>query len=176
MNYEPEASTVSDGKAAAPVLLSHQEKAAREEMMEQCRRLTNHIDRGLDLTGEIRLLIAQKLGEILLTFSRGTLDGFALCHYGAGSEAGTKLCYVKFAAARSGAGAAERFNRLLDALGAFAAARGIPLEAGINMAREDAFRRMIAHGYKPFSQGISMQRPHTPGYNRPDAFALDDWR
>jgi GNAT superfamily N-acetyltransferase len=176
MKYEPHPPSALDATAVEPVLLSQIAKPAREQTIQQCRRLTNRLDRGLDLTGEIRLLLAQKLGDVLVTFTRGTLDAFALCHHGPGSEAGTKLCYVKFAAARSGPGAAERFDRLLQALDAFALARGVPIEAGINMAREDAFRRMIAHGYKPFSQGISMQRPHTPGYNRPDAFALDDWR
>jgi GNAT superfamily N-acetyltransferase len=176
MKREPQPPSIADAKAAAPVLLSQQSKAAREQIIQQCRRLTNRLDRGLDLTGEIRLLLAQKLGDVPVTFTRGTLDAFALCHQGPGSEAGTKLCYVKFAAARSGPGAAERFDRLLQALDAFAIARGVPIEAGINMAREHAFRRMLTHGYKPVSQGISMQRPHTPGYNRPDTFVLDDWR
>jgi len=176
MKYEPQPHSIPDGEVAAPTLLSQQSRAAREKMIEQCRRLTNRLDTGLDLSEEIRSLLAQKIGDVVLTFTRGTLDAFALCHHGAGSEAGTKLCYVKFAAARSGAGAAQRFDRMLDALDAFALARGVPIEAGVNMAREDAFRRMIAHGYKPVSQGISMQRPHTPGYNRGDAYALDDWR
>jgi len=173
MKYEPQQ---PDGTAVAPVLLSQLAKLAREQAIDQCRRLTNRLDRGLDLTGEIRLLLAQKLGDVPLTFTRGTLDSFAVCHHGAGSEAGTKLCYVKFAAARSGPGAAERFDRMLDALDGFALARGVPIEAGINMAREDAFRRMLAHGYKPMTQGVAMQRPHLPGFNRPDAFVLDDWR
>jgi hypothetical protein len=176
MKREPQPLSIANAKAAAPVLLSQQPKAAREHAIDQCRRLTNRLDRGLDLTGEIRSLLAQKIGDVVLTFTRGTLDAFAICHHGAGSEAGTKLCYVKFAASRSGAGAAERFDRLLDAVDAFALSRGVPIEAGINMAREDAFRRMLAHGYKPVTQGVSMQRPHTPGYNRPDACVLDDWR
>ncbi len=176
MKYQPQPPSVLHGCAAPPVLLSQQPKAAREEIIQQCRRLTNRLDRGLDLTEEIRSLLAQKIGDVVLTFTRGTFDGFALCHHGAGSEAGTSLCYVKFAAARTRIGAAERFDRLLDVLDAFALARGVPIEAGVNMAREDAFRRMIAHGYKPITQGIAMQRPHSPGYNRGDAYVLDDWR
>jgi hypothetical protein len=78
--------------------------------------------------------------------------------------------------ARSGAGAGERFDRLLDACDAFAASRGASIEAGVNMAREDAWRRMRAHGYRVAMQGVAMQRPHVEGFNRPDAYVIDDWR
>ena len=49
-----------------------------------------------------------------------TLEGMAVCHRGAGSEAGGDRCYVKFAAVLPGDGAGERFERLLDACEAFA--------------------------------------------------------
>jgi len=61
-------------------------------------------------------------------------------------------------------------------IAAFAASRGVPVEAGVNMAREDAFGRMIARGFRVMMQGVSMQRPHLPGYNRADAYVLDDGR
>ena len=82
------------------------------------------------------------------------------------------MCYIKFGAARSG----EAFDRLLAACEAFAAARGIAIEAGVSLAREDAYRRMRAHGYLPLRQGVAMQRPHEVGFNRPDVYAIDDWR
>ncbi len=77
---------------------------------------------------------------------------FAVCLNGPGSEGGAKTCYVKFGAARGGADAGERFDRLLDACEAFATARGLEIEAGVNLCREDAFRRMRARGYR-----VSMQ-------------------
>jgi hypothetical protein len=83
---------------------------------------------------------------------------------------------VKFAAARSGAGAGERFDRLLEACDAFASTRGLTIEAGVNLAREDACRRMRARGYRTFGQGVAMQRPHADGFNRADAYVIDDWR
>ena len=86
------------------------------------------------------------------------------------------MCYIKFAAVRSGPGAGERFDRLLDACERFALSRGVLIEAGMNLAREDAYRRMRAHGYKAFAQGVSMQRPHAPGHNRGDVYLIDDWR
>jgi hypothetical protein len=34
-----------------------------------------------------------------------------------------------------------------------------------------------AHGgYRTVVQGVALQRPHMPGFNRSDAYAIDDWR
>lgn len=177
MTYSPQDQPARNGKTtAAPTLLSLMNKPAREEAIAGCLRVTGRLDTGLDLSDEIRALLSQKIGDVVLTSTRGVLDAFAVCHHGEGSEAGSKLCYVKFAAARPGNGAGERFERLLDAIDAFALARGVPIEAGINMAREDAARRMLAHGYRAAMQGVTMQRPHTAGYNRADAYVLDDLR
>ncbi len=162
--------------AKEPVLLSAMSRSAREEAIETCGRLTNKIDKGLDLTSEIRAVLAQRTGDIVVTYTRGALDAFAVCMNGPGSEAGEKVCYVKFAAARGGAGAGDRFSKLLDACDSFASARGTNLEAGVNLAREDAYRRMRAHGYRAAMQGVAMLRPNAEGFNRVDAYVIDDWR
>jgi hypothetical protein len=99
-----------------------------------------------------------------------------VCLNGAGSEGGEKTCFVKFGAARGAAGAGHRFDKLLDASDAFAASRGATIEAGVNLAREDAYRRMRAHGYRVTGHGVAMQRPHAAGFNRADAYVMDDWR
>jgi GNAT superfamily N-acetyltransferase len=151
-------------------------RSAREEAIAACRKLTNRIDKGLDLSDEIRSLLSQRIGEVILTYTRTTLDGFAIACHGAGSEGGTKSCYLKFAAARSGLGAGDRFDRLLNACDDFARSHGVSIEAGMNFAREDAYRRMRAHGYRATGQGVAMQRPNDSGFNRPDAYVIDDWR
>ena len=99
-------------------------------------------------------MLKRKVGEVVLTYTRNTLDGFAICLNGPGSEGGEKTCYIKFAAARGGVGAGERFDALLDACDGFAVARGASIEAGMNFAREDAYRRMRAHGFKAFAKGL----------------------
>ena len=166
-----------DAKGAEPPrLLSTLNKSRREPAIEACRKLTHKIDKGLDLTAEIRSALTQRTGDVVLTGARGVLDGFAVCMNGPGSEGGEKLCYIKFGAARSGAGAGQRFDRLLDACDAFASSRGTALEAGVNLAREDAYRRMRSHGYRVNVQGVAMQRPHAEGFNRADAYVMDDWR
>ena len=48
--------------------------------------------------------------------------------------------------------------------------------AGINTARQDAYRRMLARGFRTDFVGVAMERPAEPGYNRPDVYAIDDWR
>jgi GNAT superfamily N-acetyltransferase len=162
--------------ALAAVHLSTLTKSGREEAIAACARLTGRIDKGLDLSAEIRALLTRKIGEVVLVYTRKTLDGFAICQHGPGSEGGTKISYIKFAAARGGARAGERFDRLLDACDEVALARGASVEAGMSLAREDAYRRMRSHGYRAFGQGVSMQRPHVAGHNRADAYVIDDWR
>jgi GNAT superfamily N-acetyltransferase len=171
MTRTPEANPKS-----RPALLSALTKTQRDQAIQACAKLTHKIDKGLDLADEIRAVLAQHTGDVVLTYTRGVLDAFAVCLNGAGSEGGSKTCYVKFGAARVGAGAGERFDRLLDACDTFAASRGVPLEAGVNLAREDAYRRLRARGYRVTTQGVAMQRPHADGFNRPDVYVIDDWR
>jgi GNAT superfamily N-acetyltransferase len=173
MTLTPEAKADS---TSAPVLLSALKKAEREQAITECAKLTHKIDKGLDLTEEIRAVLAQHVGDVVLTSTRGTLDAFAVCMIGRGSEGGEKVCYIKFGAARSGAGAAQRFDTLLAACEAFAASRGASVEGGVNFAREDAYRRMRARGYRAVMSGVAMQRPHAEGFNRADAYVIDDWR
>jgi len=177
MTRTPEANPASQAKPAhAPALLSTFTKSQREQAIQACGKLTHKIDKGLDLAGEIRAVLAQRTGDVVLTYTRGVLDAFAVCLNGPGSEGGETTCYVKFGAARGGAGAGERFDKLLDACEAFASSRGATVEAGVNLAREDAYRRLRSHGYLVTMQGVAMQRPHADGFNRADAYVIDDWR
>ena len=113
----------SEAKGAeAPTLLSSLKKSQREEAIQACARLTHKIDKGLDLTGEIRAVLAQRTGDVVLRYTGRVLDGFAVCLNGPGSEGGEKTCYVKFGAARGGSGAGERFDSVAGML-----ARGLRL-------------------------------------------------
>ena len=149
----------------------------REKLVGECRSLTDAIYPGLDLEREIRVVADQRIGDVVLIRENGVLAGFAVCHACPGSEAVLETCYVKFGAARPGAGGAERLGRLLDACEGFAAARGLArLEVGVNTARHDAYSTLLQRGHRPFAQGVAMHRPNEAGYDRPDAFVLDDWR
>lgn len=177
MMHSPNPGTAAQSNGTQRIaMLSTLPKSQREEAIQACARITHKIDNGLDLSAEMRAVMAQRVGEVVLTYTQRVLDGFAVCMQGPGSEGGERTCYVKFAAARSGAGAAERFQRLLDGCDALALLRGFDLEAGINLAREDAYNRMRAHGYKTKAQGVEMQRPHVAGFSRVDAYVIGDLR
>jgi GNAT superfamily N-acetyltransferase len=148
-----------------------------EEILRACRQLTDAIYEGLDVEAEIRAVAQQGLGETVLLWDEGELAGLAVCHCGPGTEAGSGTCYIKFGAARPGSTAARDFDQLLDACEVMAARKGLSrLAAGVNMARHEAYRQMLARGFRTDIQGVAMQRPNEPGYNRPGVYLLDDWR
>jgi GNAT superfamily N-acetyltransferase len=158
--------------AKVPVLLSSLTNKKQEQAIKACAKLTSTFERGLDLGDEMRAVMAQRIGEVILIEGRRGLDAFAVCMHGAGSEGGEKTCYVKFAVARNG----ERFERLLNAIDALALARGSEVEAGVNLACKDAFERLRARGYRVMTLGVAMQKPHGDGFNRAAAYVLNDWR
>ncbi len=142
-----------------------------------CRELTDAIYAGLDVQGEIRAVAAQGLGDTVLLWDHSKLVGLAVCHCGAGTEAGSGVCYVKFGAVRPGPAAPQAFDRLLDACEGLAAARGLArLSAGVNTARHEAYRQMLARGFRTELTGVAMQHGNEPGYNRPGVYLIDDWR
>lgn len=143
-----------------------------------CREISEALYPGLDLGAEICTVAARNLGDtLLLADGAGRLAGFAVCHWGPASEAGTGCCFVKFGAVKSGPRAAEDFTALLDGCRALAAAVGMPnLLAGVNLAREEAYRHMQGQGFRPEIQLVTLHRPNEPAYSRPGVYALDDWR
>lgn len=171
------AKPVAPGGRVAWTTYSALPEVARAACLADCRSLTGSLYDGLDVTREIAAVHADKLGDSVLVAVDGRLAGLAACHVGAGSEAGGDACYVKFGAVRSGAAAARDFDALLDACEAFAASRGVKrLVAGTNLAREGAYRRMMALGFRTIIQGVAMHRPNAPAYSRPEVWAIDDWR
>ena len=104
--------------------------------------------------------------------------GFAVCHVGAGTEAGSDTCYVKFGAVAVRPEARRSASRaLLDACEAFAPEAGVrSLVVGVNLARDRAAASLRARGFRTVIQGVAMHRPNVPGYSRSDVYALDDWR
>jgi GNAT superfamily N-acetyltransferase len=149
----------------------------RLEAIRAARELTSRLYDGLDLADEIRAVHSQNLGDTVLVWDDTGLAGLAVCHRGAGSEAGSGACYVKFGAARSGANAGRVFEQLLDACESFAASHGARrLIVGGNMAREEAIHALVARGFRTDLQGVTMHRPNEPGYSGPGAYIIDDWR
>ena len=149
----------------------------RATILEACRELTEAIYEGLDVRHEILSVADQKLGETVLVCKGSKLTSLAVCHIGAGTEAGSGVCYVKFGAARPSADAEQDFNHLLDACEEMATSQNISvLAAGVNTARHEAYRQMIKRGFRTDFLGVAMARPNEAGYNREDIYVIDDWR
>jgi GNAT superfamily N-acetyltransferase len=154
--------------------LSEAEKTA---CLQACRDICGSLFEGLDPTPEIRAIEALGLGDTVLVWDRSDLVGFAACHQGPGTEAGSGACYVKFAAVRPQGHAAHWFDELLKACEAFAACRGaLRLTAGVNTSRHEAYRDMLQCGYRTDILGVAMHRPSEPGFSRAGVYILDDWR
>jgi GNAT superfamily N-acetyltransferase len=152
-------------------------EAEQRDCLADCRELTDACYGGLDLSLEIDATAQHHFGETVLLRDGNRLTGFAVCHCGAETEAGSGQCYVKFGAVRSGPDARAEFTRLLAACEAFAVERGVPrLVAGVNTARREAYRAMLACGFRTDVQGLAMDRPDEAGYNRPGVYISDDWR
>ncbi|MBI3048705.1 MAG: GNAT family N-acetyltransferase [Acidobacteria bacterium] len=157
--------------------LSEIPPAEQPAMLARCRELTDAVYDGLDVTHEMAAVEAHRLGESVLVWDDGRLAALAVCHYGAGTEGGSGSCYVKFGAARPGPRAGERFDRLLDACATLASREELPrLVAGVNTARHEAYRQLLARGFRTDRLGVAMHRGNDAGYNRPGVFVIDDWR
>jgi len=142
-----------------------------------CRGITDAVFAGLDLTIEIRAIADLGLGDTILVGDDVEPAAFACCHVGAGTEAGSGACYVKFAAVRPGEEAARDFARLLAACMEFAASQGASrLVAGVNTARQEAYETLLQAGFRTVVLGVAMHRPNEGGYSRPGVYVLDDWR
>jgi GNAT superfamily N-acetyltransferase len=167
---------VAHGTGHAETLTSL-DRPARAQALRECACVTGAIHPGLDVSREIASVTGQEIGDVVLVRDTAGLAGFAVCHAGAGSETRLGTCYVKFAAVRPGEGAARRLGGLLDACEAFAAARDLTrMEAGVNLARDGAARVLAERGYRTFRHGLAMNRPNVEGFDRPDAWVLDDRR
>jgi GNAT superfamily N-acetyltransferase len=146
-------------------------------VLDEIRTLTDQVFAGLDLGREILAVDEQGIGDTVLVRRDGTLEGIAVCHSGAGSEAGSDTCYVKFAAVRPG-GDEQGFERLLDACEAYAAESGLGrLVGGVNTGRFHAYSHLLAHGFRIEQTGVSMWlHPERPHFHTPAHYVIDDLR
>jgi ribosomal protein S18 acetylase RimI-like enzyme len=171
------APVASKRKAAGWSRFSELTEAQQNDAVRSCRTVAEALYPGLDLTDEIRATQAQGVGDTVLVEGAGGVAAFAVCHYGPRSEAGADHCFIKFGAVREGRSAEQDYVRLLEACEALAVTVGMPrLLAGANMARHEAYRRLVARGFRTEIQGVAMHKDNDPGYCRPGVYIIDDWR
>lgn len=149
---------------------------ARRDAIAGCRAVAEANFAGLDLTREIEAVRARSLGEtVIVDDADGRPAGFAICHAGAGTEAGSGFAFVKFAATRPGDTAT--FERLVAACEAFACARGATtLRAGVNFGRRRVYGMLRARGWRIDLTGLTMHRPDADAWASDASCVLDDWR
>ncbi len=183
--FWPGSLTVVATKETAPVtphrpytLVSHDSQPDHDSLLEEARRLTDQVFAGLDLGDEIAAVSGLRLGDTILLRGDSGLDAIAICHCGAGSEAGGDTCYVKFAAVRPGTARPSDSRKLLDACDSFAAESGLSrLVVGIDTGRRDAYRRLLARGFRVEQVGVSMWlRPDEDRLDAADRYVIDDRR
>ena len=161
----------------AVVAFSALDAAGQRHALAGIRAVAEALYPALDLTREVRSITDEGIGEVLVLSPRGPVLGFACCHHGEGSEASRGQAFIKFAAVAPGVEAADNFRQLVAACDGYAHGVGAErLIAGTNTGRTGAYRLMQQHGFRTDANGIAMMRPATNGYNRPDVFAIDDWR
>lgn len=164
------------GSGVPAETLGELDASGRAAAIDACRTVTSAARDGLDLTGEIECLADPEVGDVVVCREDGRVAALALCHVGAGSEAVTGSCYVKFAGVRPGSGSTALLHGLLDACDAFAAARGaVRLEVGVNLGRRVAADLLAARGHRAFRYGVAMHRPSVEPAPS-SQLVLDDWR
>lgn len=152
-----------------------------DRSLAEAAAVTGSVLDGLDVRREILAVAELGLGDTVMMHDADAdadgLAGFAVCHVGAGTEAGSGNCFVKFGAVRAGPAAPERFGRLLDAVESFAVARGASsVTAGVSTGRRGAYRQLLERGYRASRVGVTMHAPDVDAYHHPGAYVLDDWR
>lgn len=170
---------VRSGDSPGPAfsLLGRCTPSAVDAALSGVRAITDRIYDGFDVSAEARAVLDQGTGDVLVVDDDSGIAAFAVCHYGAGSEGGSGTCSIKVGAARAGEGVEQRFERLLAGCASFAQREKLErVAAGVNTAREAAYGCLRRAGFRAELLGITMHRPHEPGYDRPDVFLVDDWR
>jgi GNAT superfamily N-acetyltransferase len=174
---KPAGSGPPPGAGQAAMLLTSLPASDRKRAIDEVRGLTDAVYPGLDVSREIDAVLVQELGDVVLIADDAGALGVAVCHVGAGSEAGGGTCYVKFGAVRPGPAAARSFESLLSACERLAAGRGaVRVVAGVNGGCDQAWAVMTGLGFRASMLGVAMHRPNDAGYHRSECYVIDDWR
>ena len=149
----------------------------RSETRVNCDSLTGAIYPGLSVSSEIDSVASQSLGDTVLLGSLGQIEGFAVCHCGRRTEAGSDNYYIKFAAIEPRLCGAASLVHLIAACEDYASSKSCQrVVCGVNYGRSKAVNELVHLGFKTDLLGVTMHGDNAPGYSLPDALVIDDWR
>jgi GNAT superfamily N-acetyltransferase len=158
-------------------LLSTRSVPEQTSLLSEVRDLCDDLLPGFDATGELESVRDQRAGETVLLLDRARLDGFAVCHIGAGTEACSGEVYVRFGMVRPGSGRNQRLKALVAGVEALGRDRGAPsIQFGCNLSHRETYRTLVAAGYRSDFIGVAMVSGPDLAYLRPEFDVLDDWR
>jgi predicted N-acetyltransferase YhbS len=171
-------------KAVAPrktgipaICYSEASETGRAGLLANIRGVTDALYRGLDVSREVLAVYNQGLGDTVVIGDDSGVAGFAVCHGGPGSEAGSNAAFIKFGAVRPGLDAGRLFTVLLEVCEAWAGIRGLAsLIAGTSLSRQEAYETMLAQGFRTKVLGVTMHQPNESAYHHPGLYVIDDWR
>jgi GNAT superfamily N-acetyltransferase len=156
---------------------SEASETGRAGLLADIREVTEALCRGLDVSREVLAVYNQGIGDTVVIGNDSGVAGFAVCHGGPGSEAGSKAAFIKFGAVRPGPDAGRLFSSLLEVCEGWAASRGLAsLIAGTSLGRREAYQTMLARGFRTQVLGVTMHRPNESAYHHPGLYVIDDWR
>jgi ribosomal protein S18 acetylase RimI-like enzyme len=169
------AKSVEVKDTAAVERLTQIKPTPRKAVIVGCRNVANAVFAGLDLTREIEGAAKQNIGDTVVLRRDKHVRGFAVCHYGQGSEARKDSLYVKFGAVAPGD--AEGFEQLVSACEQLAGAVGAKsIGLGVNTGRLEAYRALLKRGYRVERYGVTMYNPEGPCWDLADRYVIDDLR
>ena len=150
--------------------------AQQNEALLACQDIADTLYPGLDLTEEIRATQAQGLGDTVLLDGTGGIRR-SLCvtmgHAAKLVPTPALLNSVRFARER-------RRSTIIFGYSTHARSWRSRLAcqrfSRSNMARHEAYRHLVSHGFCTEILGVSMHRHNDPGYCRPGVYVIDDWR
>jgi predicted N-acetyltransferase YhbS len=156
---------------------SEASETGRTRLLMDFWEVTDALYRGLDVSREVLAVSSQGIGDTVIIGDDSGVAGFAICHGGPGSEAGSNAAFIKFGAVKPGPDAGRLFTSLLEVCEAWAGSRGLAsLIAGTSLGRREAYQAMLAQGFRTQTLGVTMHRPNESAYHHSGLWVADDWR
>jgi ribosomal protein S18 acetylase RimI-like enzyme len=153
------------------------EETKKKAALARFHRLTNAINRGVDLAKEVEIVDGLALGDTLLLERGAELIGFAVYHTPGVSEAPTGAVYVKYLAIDRRHRKVEHLEQFISAIEDLAQEHGLPrVILPVYLRYWLAYSTLVRCGYQVDFTMVRMQKGKPEDYEDPADLLLDDWR